>query len=155
VSKEELLRNVWRNMFVSDSVITQSIMKARRALGDDGGPRTFIRTVHRVGYKFDEELICSEQMTDEASGRAPQLVLVAQHATLGDAGHETLAKAAEVMARELTRLGLSVRQVNSSETAESAADMAVHIGLALRRSLSSPRGVLVDIAPRPRRTETA
>src|SRR5947209_4076153 len=30
VTKDELLRSVWRNMFVSDSVITQGVMKARR-----------------------------------------------------------------------------------------------------------------------------
>jgi DNA-binding winged helix-turn-helix (wHTH) protein len=156
VSKEELLRNVWRNMFVSDSVITQSIMKARRALGDDGEARTFIRTVHRVGYKFDEELVSSQQAAEQASGRAPQLVLIAPQASLDEAGRETLAKAAQVMARELTRLGLSVRQVDSTEAASTAADMAEHIGLALHRSLSSKRGLLVDIASRElRRTEAA
>lgn len=52
VSKDELLDHVWGNRFVSDSVIAQSIMKARKALGitsRDPGP---IKTIHRVGYRF-------------------------------------------------------------------------------------------------------
>lgn len=152
VSKEELLRNVWRNMFVSDSVITQSIMKARRALGDNGRARVFIRTVHRVGYKFEEELIAVQPTAQQSSDAAAQSALM--NTPLDQVGRETLAKAAEVMARELTRLGLAVRQVDSSETPPSAADMAEHIGLALHQSLSLHRSLLVDIASKDlRRTE--
>lgn len=56
VSKDELLDHVWGNRFVSDSVIAQSIMKARKALGitsRDPGP---IKTIHRVGYRFTGEV---------------------------------------------------------------------------------------------------
>jgi len=146
VSKEELLRNVWRNMFVSDSVITQSIMKARRTLGDDGNARIFIRTVHRVGYKFEDESVralpAAQQTSDDASDLSPR----PQQMSLDEAGRETLAKAAEVMARELTRLGLTVRPVHSDEAAPNALDMAEHIGLALHKSLTLHRSLLVDIA---------
>lgn len=56
VSKDELLDHVWGNHFVSDSVIAQSIMKARKSLGitsRDPGP---IKTIHRVGYRFTGEV---------------------------------------------------------------------------------------------------
>ena len=52
VSKEELLQNVWGNQFVSDSVIAQSIMKVRKALGLSGRTTGPIKTIHRIGYRF-------------------------------------------------------------------------------------------------------
>lgn len=56
VGKDELLAQVWRNRFVSDSVIAQSVMKARRALGMQGREDGPIGTVHRVGYRFVGEV---------------------------------------------------------------------------------------------------
>jgi DNA-binding winged helix-turn-helix (wHTH) protein len=156
VSKEELLRNVWRNMFVSDSVITQSIMKARRALADDGRARLFIRTVHRVGYKFDEAVVCAEPVAEEALDSLSQTSANDRKVPLDEAARDTLAKAAEVMARELTRLGLTVRPVDSDEVSANTIDMAERIGLALHQSLGSHRGLLADIASRDlRRPQTA
>jgi len=131
---------------VSDSVITQSIMKARRALSDDGRARIFIRTVHRVGYKFEEEIVRAQLVAEHAPDVASQPLLPALELSLNQAARETLAKAAEVMARELTRLGLTVRPVDSDEATPNAVDMAEHIGLALHQSLSSHRNLLADIA---------
>lgn len=51
-SKDELLEHVWGNHYVSDSVIAQSIMKVRKALGISGKGDGPIKTVHRVGYRF-------------------------------------------------------------------------------------------------------
>lgn len=51
-SKDELLEHVWGNHYVSDSVIAQSIMKARKALGISGKEDGPIKTIHRVGYRF-------------------------------------------------------------------------------------------------------
>src|SRR5437763_967327 len=36
VSKEELLDNIWRHRFVSESALTSRIKSARRAVGDTG-----------------------------------------------------------------------------------------------------------------------
>jgi DNA-binding winged helix-turn-helix (wHTH) protein len=52
VGKDELLEQVWHNRFVTESVIAQSVMKARRALGIHGREDGPIGTVHRVGYRF-------------------------------------------------------------------------------------------------------
>ncbi len=51
-SKDELLEHVWGNRYVSDSVIAQSIMKVRKALGISGKEPGPIKTIHRVGYRF-------------------------------------------------------------------------------------------------------
>lgn len=55
-SKDELLEHVWCNRYVSDSVIAQSIMKARKALGITGKEPGPIKTIHRVGYRFVGEV---------------------------------------------------------------------------------------------------
>ncbi len=52
VGKQELMDQVWRDRFVSDSAITSRIKAARRATGDDGDRQRVIRTVHGRGYRF-------------------------------------------------------------------------------------------------------
>ena len=52
VPKDELLQQLWPHEFVSDSVITRAVMKARQAIGDSGKEPELIRTVHRMGYRF-------------------------------------------------------------------------------------------------------
>jgi len=52
VSKEELLREVWRRIAVSDSVVARTVMKARVAIGDLLPDEPLIHTVRRVGYRF-------------------------------------------------------------------------------------------------------
>jgi DNA-binding winged helix-turn-helix (wHTH) protein len=116
VTKDELLRGVWRNMFVSDSVITQGVMKARRVLADDGATRSFIRTVHRVGYKFDEHVLYAVPAARESvSAPASQLVLVASPANLDEETRKVIVNATDTLALELARFGLTVRCVDSGE----------------------------------------
>lgn len=55
-SKDELLEHVWGNHFVSDSVIAQSIMKVRKAMGITGKEPGPIKTIHRVGYRFASDV---------------------------------------------------------------------------------------------------
>lgn len=55
-SKDELLEHVWGNHFVSESVIAQSIMKVRKAMGITGKEPGPIKTIHRVGYRLASEV---------------------------------------------------------------------------------------------------
>jgi non-specific serine/threonine protein kinase len=66
VSKEELLDNVWADVFTADSVLKRAVSLARRALGDDPSAPRFIRTVHRQGYQFVAPVTCGEEDTDSA-----------------------------------------------------------------------------------------
>lgn len=52
VSRDELVDSVWPGSFISDSALGQSVLKARRAVDDDGRRQEVIRTVHGRGLRF-------------------------------------------------------------------------------------------------------
>jgi DNA-binding winged helix-turn-helix (wHTH) protein/pimeloyl-ACP methyl ester carboxylesterase len=53
VTKDELVDQIWDGRAISDDAITSRIKSARKAIGDDGRAQRFIRTLPRVGYRFD------------------------------------------------------------------------------------------------------
>jgi predicted ATPase len=52
VTKDELFREVWRDVAVSDAALTTCIQELRRALGDVAQRPAFIETRHRQGFRF-------------------------------------------------------------------------------------------------------
>lgn len=68
VTKDELLRSVWRGAAVGDSVLTTTIHEIRRALGERSRGATFIQTVHRRGYRFVGPLAPAESGASEGRG---------------------------------------------------------------------------------------
>lgn len=52
VSREELLAAVWPGVVVGDEALTQSIIKLRRALGDNPKAPTYIETISKRGYRL-------------------------------------------------------------------------------------------------------
>ncbi len=52
VGRDELISAVWGRVDVSDTLLGQTILKARRALGDGGRTQEVIRTVPRFGYRW-------------------------------------------------------------------------------------------------------
>lgn len=56
VSKDELVRDVWRGRVVSDSTIESRLSLLRKALGDDGHAQRLIRTYSRKGVRFIGEV---------------------------------------------------------------------------------------------------
>src|SRR5688500_17280659 len=52
VEKDELLRLVWRDAFVSEESLTHSISALRKALSDDSTQPQYIATIPRRGYRF-------------------------------------------------------------------------------------------------------
>jgi predicted ATPase/DNA-binding winged helix-turn-helix (wHTH) protein len=52
VPKEDLLDEVWRHRFVTESALSSRVKSARRAIGDNGRDQRMIRTVHGRGYRF-------------------------------------------------------------------------------------------------------
>jgi TolB-like protein len=59
VSKDEILEKVWEGRVVSDAALSSRIKSARQALGDDGQAQRFIKTVHRIGFRFIAEVRAS------------------------------------------------------------------------------------------------
>jgi len=52
VSREELLSIVWPGVVVGDEALTQSIIKLRRALGDNPRSPAYIETISKRGYRL-------------------------------------------------------------------------------------------------------
>jgi DNA-binding winged helix-turn-helix (wHTH) protein/pimeloyl-ACP methyl ester carboxylesterase len=52
VGKDELLDEVWRTRYVTESALTSRIKAVRRLVGDDGRAQRAIRTLHGRGYRF-------------------------------------------------------------------------------------------------------
>src|SRR5580704_4095387 len=52
VRKEELIENFWQGAAVTDNTLVQCIKEIRRALGDHPRDPRFIKTFHKVGYRF-------------------------------------------------------------------------------------------------------
>lgn len=69
VTKEELLKSIWPQTFVSDAVLKVTIRQLREALNDDPKSPRFIETAHRRGYRFIGELTETEQTTADRVGR--------------------------------------------------------------------------------------
>ena len=52
VTKDDILKSIWPESFVGDSVLKVSILEIRKALGDQVAAPKFVETVHRRGYRF-------------------------------------------------------------------------------------------------------
>ena len=52
VSKDDLQDHVWPGQFISETVLSSAVMKARKAIGDDAHSQSVIKTLHGYGYRF-------------------------------------------------------------------------------------------------------
>src|SRR5690606_8847336 len=52
VEKDRFFAEVWDDVVVSDSALTQCIKDVRKQLGDDAANPRYIETVPRYGYRF-------------------------------------------------------------------------------------------------------
>ena len=52
VTKDELLAEAWKDVFVGDAALKVCVREIRRALADDARTPTYIETHHRRGYRF-------------------------------------------------------------------------------------------------------
>jgi DNA-binding winged helix-turn-helix (wHTH) protein/tetratricopeptide (TPR) repeat protein len=79
VGRDELISAVWGSIDVSDAVLAQTLLRARRAVGDTGAEQTTNRTVPRFGYRWIAavQAIESSQVAGatraEVVGQAPAL----------------------------------------------------------------------------------
>ena len=52
VTKEDILRELWPDVAVTDNAVTQAVSELRQALGDDPSSPNYVQTVPRRGYRF-------------------------------------------------------------------------------------------------------
>jgi DNA-binding winged helix-turn-helix (wHTH) protein/tetratricopeptide (TPR) repeat protein len=76
VGRDELIAAVWGRADVSDALLGQAVLKARRAVADTGDEQNAIRTVPRFGYRWVAEVEVEE---------LPDLLRGAAQAARGDA----------------------------------------------------------------------
>jgi pimeloyl-ACP methyl ester carboxylesterase/DNA-binding winged helix-turn-helix (wHTH) protein len=70
VRHSEMLDSIWGDRCVTASALTSRVKAARRAIGDDGGQQSLIRTVRGVGYRFVAQT--NERVNDPDTGALPQ-----------------------------------------------------------------------------------
>jgi predicted ATPase/DNA-binding winged helix-turn-helix (wHTH) protein len=75
VTKDALLRAVWPETVVSESVVTAVMRTLRRVLGDQARMPRFIETVHGRGYRFIASVWAPAAAAGSASGGAPRHAL--------------------------------------------------------------------------------
>jgi TolB-like protein len=68
VTREDVLRAVWRGRVVSESTLSSRITAVRQAIGDSGARQRLIRTVTRGGYRFVGAVTASRPSAHLASG---------------------------------------------------------------------------------------
>jgi TolB-like protein/DNA-binding winged helix-turn-helix (wHTH) protein/tetratricopeptide (TPR) repeat protein len=72
VSKDELFDTVWQGRIVSEATLSSRISAARRVVGDSGNDQSFIRTVHKRGFRFVGEVDDGDSATPAiGTGLAP------------------------------------------------------------------------------------
>jgi DNA-binding winged helix-turn-helix (wHTH) protein len=80
VGRDELMAAVWGKADVSDAMLGQGILKARRAVRDTGGNQKIIRTVTRFGYQWVATVeATSHSERVDATTRIPKLRTAAHH----------------------------------------------------------------------------
>jgi len=57
VGKDELVAAIWERIDVSDTQLGQTVLRARRAVDDDGQTQNVIRTVSRYGYRWVADVV--------------------------------------------------------------------------------------------------
>jgi DNA-binding winged helix-turn-helix (wHTH) protein len=75
VTKDELLRRVWRGAAVEDGNLTVAIADLRVALDDDAQQPRFVRTYHRRGYAFVADAVEIRRAGGDRLGVASVFVL--------------------------------------------------------------------------------
>ena len=73
VSRDELLTTVWPGVVVGDEALTQSIIKLRRALGDNPRSPSYIETIPKRGYRLIAPVGKSEKRGESAMETPPRL----------------------------------------------------------------------------------
>ena len=99
VTKDELLEKVWDAKALSDGVLSNTVAKLRRALGQRAGEREPIETTHGRGYRFCAE---ASPLNVDSLPAPPTLEMVASRARDPFVGRKALMRA---LSQRLARAG--------------------------------------------------
>src|SRR5215510_6267830 len=115
VGKEEMIRALWPDAFVTDDSLVQCLIEARRALGDDA--QRYVKTVPRRGYLFNAPVRESGLSVSGASGPGAAAQLESASAVIEKQEHNeenTLPEDAERNDKQSTTPGPSLSRWRSN-----------------------------------------
>jgi len=88
VGRDELISAVWGRVDASDTLVAQTLLRARKALDDSGDRQAMVRTVPRFGYRWVAPVQVLESVVIAAAASAdssPSTVTAAPEPDLADA----------------------------------------------------------------------
>jgi DNA-binding winged helix-turn-helix (wHTH) protein/tetratricopeptide (TPR) repeat protein len=106
VTKDELLKNLWPEVYVSEDVLVGCVRELRSIFGDSRGAPRFVETVYRRGYRWIAQLSAEDRVLSAES----QIPLSTQHSAPGTAFVGREADLAELQ-RWFDRAARGARQV--------------------------------------------
>ena len=94
IGRDELIAAVWGRADVTDALLGQVMLKARRAVGDTGDEQNAIRTIPRFGYRWVAEVQVEERMDSPNPGGsiAPVHPAIAETETPAATGNDAAQK---------------------------------------------------------------
>jgi len=139
VGRDELIAAAWGRVDSSDGTLAQSILKARRLLGDDGQAQRVIRTVARFGYQWVAAVSCEARPAAAGAERAAASAPGGDAADLRAADADPATPAAAGRDRPDTRAGGGARPPARFAFARLAAAVALATALAGMLVLAAAR----------------
>lgn len=133
VSKNELQERLWPQTFVQETNIAGLVAEIRRALRDPASTPRFIRTVHRIGYRFIGEIV------EDANAAPPPSVRSRLYLLLGER-HLILMEGINVLGRAPE----ATIQIDSTGISRLHARVLVREGNATLEDLNSKNGTHVN-----------
>jgi len=80
VGRDELVAALWGRVDVSDAQLGQIVLRARRAIGDDGNDQHYIRTMPKFGYRWLAEVrTLATPAADGADAPSPMPAMAPSH----------------------------------------------------------------------------
>lgn len=150
VGRDELMAAIWGRADVADSLLGQTLVRLRRALGDNGETQQWIRTVPRFGYRWVGEV--REEMPGEADAVAVESVAAA---ALQAASLSAVAAAPVPAAAPATGTVPATTSAPASATAAAAAAAAQAVAAAAPATASTQEAPGDSAATLPAATATA
>jgi DNA-binding winged helix-turn-helix (wHTH) protein len=99
VPRAELEKRIWRSTHVSDTSLAGLVGELRKALGDQGRPARFVRTVHSFGYAFCGTMSATKRPpAPAAESRSAYLLIVGRREIALVAGENLLGREAGAVA---------------------------------------------------------
>jgi len=133
VSKNELQERLWPTTFVQETNIAGLVAEIRRALHDPASKPRFIRTVHRVGYRFTGDVIEETNVARAPSVQFRLYLMLDQREIMLMEGANVVGRAPD-----------ATIQIDSPGISRVHARILVHNGGATLEDLGSKNGTYVN-----------